>query len=544
MMLRPAHARRRGYVLFIVLVVVVVLSLVAYQYHDSMGAESVAALRAHEGEQARANAVSGIYYAAAILTDPAYPNYNLDDDAGLFSAIPVGTGNLEQDTRSARWAGDTNLRRGGGRFSLINLSDMEGSADGTYAGQRRYGLEDESRKLNLNALIRLDPTGATLYNALMQLPNMTAEIAGAIVDCLDADETEYPSGGAENDYYAAGGQPYRIKNGPINTIGELLMVKGVTAELLYGADRNRNGIQDGNEGGEGVFSRGWSEYLTIYGREINVDTNGVPRINLNNPDLAALDAQLLTVEGMTREIADYILYYRISGTGEAFTPTLASGRVAADVTSLRNLVQTAVDNGALPRRRLTSPFTVLNTQIRLPAQAGPNGQMVTPVVASPLNSVDTLKGVAQAMVDMCTASDDYELVPRINVNTAPREVLNCLKGLNSDASTQLTDTDIDAILNARPSLGTDPTAAWLVSSGSVTPAKFKNIEKFICGRSGAFRVRSVGYFGNPGGPVACVEAIIEVVVEDADGAGPVARPRVHGLHDLTDLGRVFDNLPR
>ena len=63
--LRPHH--RRGYVLYIVLVVVVVLTLVAYQYSDSMASEAGAAVRAHELEQAKANAVSGVYVAAAVV---------------------------------------------------------------------------------------------------------------------------------------------------------------------------------------------------------------------------------------------------------------------------------------------------------------------------------------------------------------------------------------------------------------------------------------------------------------------------------------------
>ncbi len=554
--LAPRH--RRGYVLYIVLVVVVVLTLVAYQYSDSMAAEANAAVRAHELEQAKANAVSGVYHAAAHLTDPSYFVYNLDDDASAYSAQAVGSANTQADSSTPRGQGDVNRRRGGGRFTLINLSDTNGGTDGSYPGNlRRYGLEDESRKLNVNALIRVDPTGTLLFNALSQLPKMLPEIAGAIVDWLDPDDTEYPSGGAESAYYTGGQQPYRCKNGPIHSVEELLLVKGVTPDLLFGGDRNRNGVQDATETADGTFSRGWVEYITCYGREINADLLGVARVNLNNTDLFALDADLMAIEGMTREVADYILYYRISGTGEAFQATLPAGREPAEVSSLRDLVQAAVDGGAIPRRKVTSPFTVLNTQIRLPAKAGPttatvNGGSVTvtqttitPVVACPLNNPDTLKGVAQALVDRCTASEDYELVPRINVNTAPREVLNCLKGLNLDTSTQLTDADIDLILNNRPSAGSDPTSAWLVTSAGLTPAKYKNIEKFVTGRSGAYRVRSVGYFGNPGGPSASVEAVIEVTVQDADdGSGAVAKPRIVYFRDNTDLGRVFDDLPR
>lgn len=547
-MIRRASAltRRRGYVLYIVLVVVVILTLVAYQYFDAMGSEASAAVRSHELEQAKANAASGVFYALGILTDPSYASMNLDDDASLFSSIQIGTGNTENDQNSVRWQGDVNKRKGGGLVALLNLSDTSGGTDGTYpGGLRRYGLEDESRKLNLNALVRLDPTGSVLFNALMQLPNMTSDIAGAIVDWVDPDDNEYPSGGAESSYYSAGGETsYRCKNGPIHSVEELLLVKGVTPDLLFGADRNRNGVQDANETSSGSFGRGWSEYITCYGREINVDSTGVARINLNSDDLTTLDGQLMAIDGMTREVADYILYYRISGTGETFTPQLAAGRVSAEVSSLRDLVQSAIDNASPAKRKLTSSFTVLNTQIRMPAVRQPNGQMVTPVVACPLNETTTLQAVAQALVDRCTASEDYELVPRINVNTAPREVLNCLKGMSTDTATQLTDSDIDAILSNRPTAGADQTSAWLVTSAGITPAKYKNIEKYVTGRSGAYRVRSVGYFGNTGGLQASAEAVIEVVAEDADGSGAIAKPRIVYYRDTTDMGRVFDDLPR
>jgi hypothetical protein len=546
---RGRTGARPGYVLYIVLVVVVVLTLVTYQYADAMSSEASAAVRAHELEQAKANAVSGIHYVAELLTNPAYAGVNLDDDPTQFGGLPVGSANPATEPTDPRWQGDANLRRGGGRFSLINLSDTSGTGV-----TRRYGIEDESRKLNVNALILLDPVGNALYGALLELPNMTEEIADAIVDWLDADNSIRPNG-AESDYYTGGQQPYRCKNGPISSLEELLLVRGVTPVLLFGTDRNRNGVQDGNEEGS---DRGWSEYLTCYGRELNVDTAGVARINLNTDDLVTLSTQLEPLVG--REAADYILYYRLSGTGEAFQAELPAGRQPAPVAALRDLVQNALDSGtAIPRRKLTSVFTVLNTQIRLPAvqMQGPGGQpqMVTPVVACPLNDKTALSTCAQVMVDRLTASEDYEMVPRINVNTAPVQVLNTLKGVvpytpdpndpdKPPPDNILVQEDIDAILNNRPAAGTDPTAAWLVTAAGLSPAKFKSIEKYVCGRSGAFRVRSVGYFANPGGPQASVEAVVEVVAEDADGSGPIAKPRIAYFRDTTDLGQVFADLPR
>src|SRR4051794_9455078 len=66
----PPVSRRRGTVLVAVLLVVVILSLAAYQYGDLMTAEYRACEYAHRNAQARALADSGIHYAAALLANP------------------------------------------------------------------------------------------------------------------------------------------------------------------------------------------------------------------------------------------------------------------------------------------------------------------------------------------------------------------------------------------------------------------------------------------------------------------------------------------
>src|SRR5258708_6121088 len=62
---------RPGYVLIAVLIVIVVLSLAAYQFTELMTAEYRAAARTNDAAQARPAAVSGVHYAAAMLADPA-----------------------------------------------------------------------------------------------------------------------------------------------------------------------------------------------------------------------------------------------------------------------------------------------------------------------------------------------------------------------------------------------------------------------------------------------------------------------------------------
>src|SRR5207302_1022705 len=83
--------------------------------------------------------------------------------------------------------------------------------------------------INLNALLRLNPNdkdGKTAKQILMALPNMTDDVADSILDWLDPDDDPRPNG-AESNYYSALG--YSAKNGPMDSLDELLMVKGVTA---------------------------------------------------------------------------------------------------------------------------------------------------------------------------------------------------------------------------------------------------------------------------------------------------------------------------
>ncbi|MHC4186549.1 MAG: hypothetical protein ACYSR4_11585, partial [Planctomycetota bacterium] len=96
---------------------------------------------------------------------------------------------------------------------------------------------DEAGKLNVNIATK---------EQFLVLDDMTEEIADAIIDWRDKDETQ--SGrGVEDGYYRNLRYGYAIRNGPFKTIRELLRVKGVTEELLYGEDTNFNGRLDYNE---------------------------------------------------------------------------------------------------------------------------------------------------------------------------------------------------------------------------------------------------------------------------------------------------------
>jgi hypothetical protein len=142
------------------------------------------------------------------------------------------------------------------------------------------------------------------------------------------------------------------------------------------------------------------------------------------------------------------------------------------------------------------------------------------------------------LLDKMSTKKETELSPRINILTAPKNVLTCLTALGGNNA--LTDADIDTILTSRPTAGSydpnDPkyrTIAWLKTDANMSVDKLKILENYITSRTQTYRVQSLGYF-DQGGPVTRVEAVIDT----NNGS-----PRIIYFRDLTALGRGY-NVPR
>ena len=257
-----ASSSRPAVVLIAVLIVVVLLSLAAYKYNDLMTAEYRATDSSFRAAQARAYATSGVNYTAALLMTSLDDTAggNPWDNAGIFQNIAVGPSDKNP-----------------GRFSIVSVV---GSDDTVPSSQGyRYGLSDESSKINVNALLLLKQSGTSGKSGggsgmggsagsgasaaptptsttgaagelgmlvLMQLPNMTEDVANAILDWIDPTDPSRTNG-AKDSYYMGLNPPYHCKNGPLDSLDEMLLIKGVTPQLLFGTDKNRNGVADADE---------------------------------------------------------------------------------------------------------------------------------------------------------------------------------------------------------------------------------------------------------------------------------------------------------
>ena len=380
-MIRSNATRRDGYVMIAVLLVIVVLSYAAYRYMDAMTAEYHVSIKATDSVQVKTFAVSGIHFAAGALADQAYLENNLggnySDNASVFSNAIAGSGEGP---------------RGGGRFALPNVTNL---GNGQYA--TTYGAADESAKLNINAMILQDQTGQVLYDALMKLPNMTEEIADAIVDWVDVDDVPRTAGAESGEY-----STYRPKNGPINTLDELLLVRGVTVQLLYGNDLNRNGQADAGEANGGEFSRGWSEYLTPYGREPNVDSTGTKRIYLAGDELSDIYEQLLPA--VPQEIADWIMAYRMFNTASTGTGS-GGGGSGGSSSSTTTIVTTSPGGGGTIVVRATSQTSGGGGGAQTPQSVTATPEQVTAAVQLALSTgLATSKRKPKTVFDLANAS--------------------------------------------------------------------------------------------------------------------------------------------
>jgi type II secretory pathway component PulK len=142
--------------------------------------------------------------------------------------------------------------------------------------QANWRLIDESAKINVN-LVPAD--------LLLGLECLDEAAVASIMDWIDEDDVPNPDG-AENDYYSGLGSAYSCKNGPIDNIEELLLVKGISLEIYYGYNLAEGGnhLSETSEFIDGVpfnGAAGLCDLLTVYG-------DG--RININTAPKQVLDA--------------------------------------------------------------------------------------------------------------------------------------------------------------------------------------------------------------------------------------------------------------
>ncbi len=530
---------RSGSVLLIVLVIVSMLTLAAYNYTQTMLTELEATTMYGADIQAREAADSGVEYVATLLanrTDPALEN--MQHNPSLFMGKTVSP---------------SERLRANSRFTIIAPveHDVRGNAI-------RYGLMDESAKLNLNLLDRLKLEDDQVHTLLLNLPGMTIEIADAILDWIDTDDTKRPYG-AESEVYESLVPPYKAKNGPLESLDELLLVQGVTPALLYGEDANRNGLLDPNENdgqssppidnADGVLDHGWAAYLTAHSREANRRADGSKKIDTNNGLLTDLYDALEDEFG--QDAAKFVIAYRISGPKDQPPEDTSSKSVASSSTSSQkkqqqqqavqgltkaiagaafgqsgNVTRGGIDISKGGQNKINSIWDLIGSR----ADATVDGAKMTLESPWPADT-SSLPTLLPKLIDALSTTGDEYVEGRINLNQARREILIGLPGMDEELAEKIVQAQkLDA--NGQPDLETiqrHNTSGWLFVEGLIDIWKMRELDPYLTARGDVYRIQVFGFFDG-GGPVTRIEAMVD---------GTQLPPRVIFQRDLNDLGHGY-----
>ena len=113
-------------------------------------------------------------------------------------------------------------------FDIIQRADIP-----LGVGTVSYTIQDENCKVNLNKASR-ELLIKVLTASGVEVGERQDIIADSILDWIDRDEN-FHLNGAESAYYQTLNPPYKSKNSEFYSVDELIMVKGVTQEILYGS---------------------------------------------------------------------------------------------------------------------------------------------------------------------------------------------------------------------------------------------------------------------------------------------------------------------
>tara|TARA_Y100000739_G_scaffold229210_1_gene243174 strand:- start:723 stop:2114 length:1392 start_codon:yes stop_codon:yes gene_type:complete len=346
-------------------------------------------------------------------------------------------------------------------FSVFRQGNLE-------TGEVIFGVTDEASKLPLNL---------TNITQLVSVPGITLPTAESLADFTDKDSITRDNG-AEQDVYDLLPTPYNIPNQTVSFLDELLLANGISAYHLYGEDLNRNHKLDINENDgdllqppddqDGSLAGGIHRYFTLNSRDWNVNLLNKPRININSPEID------LNTLGLTEQT---VLFLE------------AKRKLNQTFSSITDLVDAKVT--------ITE-----SANIKQDYESG-----VT--VEDLFNLMDTF------------TADTREFRPgRVNINSAPANILVQIPGIDENLATTIITTRNSIPLEKQSSL------AWLLETDIMNIEQFKEVEPFLTARSFQFHIQVIGY-GLPSGRFRTIEAVVDLIG---------TAPKIIYLRDLTKLG--------
>ncbi|MCD6327595.1 general secretion pathway protein GspK [bacterium] len=255
-MWRTSANDRRGIALLMTIWIMILLTVMALEFSFAKRVDLTVAVNFRDEMQAYYYAMAGVNMAMAELLSK---QHYFGSGGGLYFVA-----------RQVKWddAGDVELDEASPNRTDVQLG----------RGSFTYELVDERRKLD----IRLSSNDDRFLDLLVNsgVDEMTADtILDSLKDWRDADDTRRLNG-AEDEYYQANyeehgmPEPYLAKNDQLDSVRELLLINGVTPEILFGSGnienygyREESGTDDDGDTYSGVY-----DLLTIWGSSLYYDT--------------------------------------------------------------------------------------------------------------------------------------------------------------------------------------------------------------------------------------------------------------------------------
>lgn len=221
----PANLGNSGMALLLVVTVIALLSVVVIGFSRSMQFALDDAEHFQDEITLETMAHSGIDIGLAVLQSDIMLN-DFDsylENWSLLGEVPVDVGIGEGDVRISIVDLD-------GRFPINSLVAVAREGKNQEGGAAEGLSPEKAREI----LLRL------LQSELFAVEDEAeaTEIVDSLTDWIDENDDELDNG-AESSFYDSLEKPIVPRNGPVEFIDELLLVKGVTRDLLYGNDEKQ-----------------------------------------------------------------------------------------------------------------------------------------------------------------------------------------------------------------------------------------------------------------------------------------------------------------
>ncbi len=212
----------------------------------------------------------------------------LQQEQLALGACAVAVGTLTVDDASVDYFGETWCG-----LHEVDLNDISDGQVDSVGGdwQLTWELIDESSKINVNLVS---------VGMLAGMGCLDEGIISSVLDWIDEDDLSNPDG-AETSYYSSLKPSYKCKNSAIESLDELLLIKGLSTKLYFGdslnEDKNGQIYTDYDSSEQAVEYQqneavNLSDLLTVYG-------DG--RININTASREVLEAVPLLSESAVKE---------------------------------------------------------------------------------------------------------------------------------------------------------------------------------------------------------------------------------------------------